>query len=152
MAKAFSFSLQKVLDIRNHMEKQKAIELGKAQSRLELEKRNLNGLEESKTKFLSSAQEELGEQPSLADVRVRESYLQQLTKKIEVQNSKVIQQQKLVADKRQVLLEAVKERKIVENLKTRKLEEFHRQSLKAERKRDDDMVAGMVIRKMESAS
>ena len=146
MAKVFNFNLQKVLDIRVHKEEQKSIELGKAKSIFELEKMRLNNLNTKKDQVLKETSEAFTSTPDLNQILIGGSYIRQLNTSIEKQKTVIVEKNKIVDEKRNELLEAVKEKKIVENLKERKKEEYKKQLLRAENKRDDEVAGRMVNR------
>jgi len=89
MAKLFNFSLQKVLDIRSYKEEEKSIDLGKAQSALNFEKIKLTRLHDDKDTILSSSKKVFTDQPDLTTIRVRGSYMRQLSDEIENQKVEV---------------------------------------------------------------
>ena len=137
MAKAFSFSLQKVLDVRKHSEDQKAIELSKAQKELNEEKTRLQSLREIKEDTLRS--KENNEMVSLNDLQVMKGYLSQINDNITRQNQRVKKSDQRVAQRRDILVEAVKDKKMVETLKDRQLEEYRRLKNLSETKAIDEV-------------
>lgn len=144
MARAFNFSLQKVLDVRRHKEDQRAIELGKAKSSLLHEQQKLQQLNESKESLLNDNNQAETVHPDLNTIKISGSYLLQLGDAIGNQKDEVHKKGKVVISRRDELLGAVKDKKIVEKLKERKFDEHKKEVLKAEHKKDDEVAVRMV--------
>lgn len=140
MPRAFSFPLQKVLDVRQHVEDQRAIELGQAKQELFKEQQLLNHLQMLKEKALNISEEELTQALHLSKIQMLESYLIQLNEKIDVQKKLIKTKKSEVNKKRRELLKASQEKKIVEKLKERQLE-VHRKSVRLQENKIIDEVA-----------
>ncbi len=149
MAKRFRFSLQKVLDLREHKEEQKAIELGKAKAELQKKEQALNRLSEEKERQINEAKWYQSEQPNLNAIRVAGSYVEQLNTAISLTKQQVKEKNKKVEIRRTELLSAVKDKKIVEMLKKKKIEEYKREVLHLERKNEDELAIRMTSRKQQ---
>ena len=104
MAKAFNFSLQKVLDVRRHKEDQKAIELGKAKSSLLQEQHKLQRLNESKESILNDKKQVETAHPDLNAIKINGSYLLQLGDDINDKKDEVRKKGKVVTVRRDELL------------------------------------------------
>jgi len=89
MARAFRFSLQKVLDVRRHREEQKAIELGKANRTLQTEQNRLEKLNSEKEVHLNESNEGSNKRPNLQTLMINGSYLRQLSEQIDSQEIRV---------------------------------------------------------------
>jgi flagellar FliJ protein len=137
MARLFNFSLQKVLDVRQHAEEQKSLDLSKAQKELLEEKRRLSALKEKKEEALETAATE--EKVSVTDLRVKKDYLLQINTALHAQHQRVKKSDQKVEKQREKLIEAVKEKKVVETLKEHQLEEYRRMKNLAETKQIDDV-------------
>jgi len=140
MPRAFTFPLQKVLDIRQHVEDQRAVELGQAKQELFKEQSLLNHFKMLKEKALHSSAEETAESLKLSTIQMRESYLMELNDKIEKQHKIIVRKSALVEKKRRELLKATQEKKVVEKLKERQLE-IHRKSVRLQENKLIDEVA-----------
>ncbi len=147
MAKRFRFSLQKVLDLREHKEEQKAIELGKAKAELQKKEQILNQLSEKKDQQINDTKWYQNEQPDLNSIRVAGSYVQQLNVAIKQTKQQIKKNNIKVAKKRSELLSAVQDKKIVEKLKEKKMKEYKKEILQQERKREDELAISMTSRK-----
>jgi len=144
MAKAFNFSLQKVLDVRRHKEDQKSIALGKAKSVLLQEQQKLHQLTESKESLLNDKNHAETAHPDLNAIKINGSYLLQLSDDIDNQKTEVREKGKVVSSRRDDLLGAVKDKKIVEKLKERKFDEHKKEVIKAEHIKEDEVAVRMV--------
>ncbi len=149
MAKRFRFSLQKVLDLREHKEEQKAIELGKAKAELQRKQQELVRLKEEKDQQLSEASWQQSEQPDLNAIRIAGSYVEQLNSAIRQTGQQVKEKDKRVAMRRNELMAVVKEKKIVEKLKEKKMAEYKNEVLRQERKNEDELAIRMSSRKQQ---
>jgi flagellar FliJ protein len=149
MAKRFRFSLQKVLDLREHREEQKAIELGKAKAELQKKEQVLNRLKKEKNRQINESKWYQSEQPDLNAIRVAGSYVEQLNTAINQTKQQVNEKNKKVEIRRTELLSAVKDKKIVEMLKKKKIEEYKREVLHQERKNEDELAIRMASRKQQ---
>ncbi len=140
MPRAFLFPLQKVLDVRQHVEDQRAIELGQAKQELFKEQNLLNHLKMLKDKALHTSEEEIAESLQLSKIQMLESYLIQLNEKIDKQKKIIKKKSEAVEKKRRELLKATQEKKVVEKLKERQLEN-HRKSVRLQENKMIDEVA-----------
>lgn len=143
MARAFRFSLQKVLDVRRHREEQRAIELGKANRKLQTEQNKLERLSTEKEDHLKAGSEESVNKPDLNTLMINGSYLRQLSENIDSQEIRVFNSKKKTEERREELIAAVKKKKIVEKLRERKVEEYKKEVLKDEQKKDDEAAVRM---------
>ena len=130
MARAFLFSLQKVLDVRRHREEQRTIELGKANRKLQTEQSKLERLNTEKEKHLNTRGAENAKKPDLNSLMINGSYLRQLSENIDSQEIQVYNSKKKTEERREELIAAVKKKKIVEKLRERKVEEYKKEVLK----------------------
>ncbi len=140
MAKAFRFSLQKVLDFRRNIETQQAVELSAARAELNLNKHKLQGLHQKKSGFLSSLDEN---QTSLQNLKIQKSYLDQLSGEIRLQQENVARSDQTVKEKIEKLVEVSRDKKIVEKLRERHLE-GHQKKVKQDEVKFQDEVAQRV--------
>jgi len=128
MAKAFNFSLQKVLDLRKHEEDQRSIELTKAQQKLMNEEIRLKKLNQSKEEVLQKDSTESDSEVdiSLTELKVTTQYIEQMNEEITLQKDQVKKSNKTVEKNRENLLSAVKNKKVVELLKERYSEKYRK--------------------------
>lgn len=144
MAKAFQFSLQKVLDVREHRERQKSIALGKAQTEMQHVQQKLEQFKDKKKSFLvDEEQSEIGTS-DLQTIRIKAGYIHQLNTNIDRKNKELKQKQNKVGQKRNELLHALKDKKIVQKLKEHKQEEHKQDIRRSDAKRDNEVAARLV--------
>jgi len=148
MAKAFSFSLQKVLDIRKHREDQKAIELSRKKAALNKEKEKLKQLRSQKNKALDDESTKENSDLNLNTLIVMKEYIEELNSRIKHQNQRVEDKGEQVRKSHKKLVEAMKKKKIVEILKDRKYEEFKKTTNLNETKMIDEIAVRKANRSM----
>jgi flagellar FliJ protein len=139
MAK-FIFKLQPVLNLKQQQEDSKKNELGKAIQMLEAEKRRLAGLEDSLTVAVREFNEKTKKTTVQKLIEFNE-YLSLLNSKIKSQKENVNNAALYVDKVREELLQAVKERKILEKLKEKKHDEYLVEQKKLEQKANDEIVS-----------
>ena len=136
----FKFSLEPVLSLREKMEESKKRELGEAtqyKERINSEKRML---EQKKEETLESVRKESAQLIDVFVMRSLNQYNQYMDQAIENKNQQLLAAQSEVEKKRQALLEAVKDRKILDNLKSIYRENFDQEEKQAEQRLVDDLV------------
>ncbi len=136
----FKFSLQQVLELKQSLKKQLATEIIK----LELEEEKV----QNRIKKLTQEWENEGraleaEKSSLvaAEYRLRMSYLEYLSEKIEEERKALFDIARLLATKRQKLIQFSREQKILEKLRERREQEFRKQERRREQKEIDEVAA-----------
>ena len=147
MAKVFKFSLQKVLDLRKHKEDQLAIELGKRKAALNLETFRLQQLHMDKNDALHMKGLTAKENLNLSSLIISQSYLEQLDNNIKRQYKIIEKKNEHVALGRHELTAAMKQKKAVEILRDRKLEEYKKEIRLIENKIIDEVAVRNTSRK-----
>ncbi len=140
MAK-FIFNMQGLLNIKEKLEEQSKTEYGKALTRLEQEKSILLNLKNKKQENILSFRESInkGVKPNYIDNINK--YISFIDKKIEEQMENINKAKEIVEEKRLALLEAMKERKVLETLKEKEKENYFKEELKNEQKIIDEIVS-----------
>ncbi len=140
MAK-FIFNMQGLLNIKEKLEEQSKTEYGKALTRLEQEKSILLNLKNKKQENILSFRESInkGVKPNYIDNINK--YISFIDKKIEEQMQNINKAKEIVEEKRLALLEAMKERKVLETLKEKEKENYFKEELKNEQKIIDEIVS-----------
>ena len=112
----YKFSLEPVLKYRKLLEEdiQKDFAVLKRQLLDEIER--LSGLEQIKTRYREELQKKQMKTISASDILLYSDYLQQVTKAIENQSEKILEAEKNVDDKREELIDAMKNRKTIARL------------------------------------
>jgi len=134
--KRFAFSLQKILDIREFTERQAQIELGRAVAAVNRINSDLEAVAQEKLRMIHQKQQEM----TLNDFVVRENYM----KRLELTKERLLEElaaaQLVVDEKRELFAEALKQRKILSNLREKQLVQYRKAVLVAEDNAVDDMV------------
>ena len=134
--KRFAFSMQKILDIREFTERQAQIELGRAVAEVNRINGELEAVAQEKLRMIHQKQQEM----TLNDFVVRENYM----KRLELTKERLLEElaaaQLVVDEKRAVFTEAMKQRKILSNLREKQYLQYKKDALKIEENAVDDMV------------
>lgn len=124
------FRLQRVLEIRQMLEKQHEKALAEAQSKLQLQQKMLEQLHSQKHIFLTVMND--SEKADVRNLAGQYQYLDTLMNSIELQQRSVLAAEHQVTARRNDLLQATKDRKALEKLKDKAAEENRRQADRAE--------------------
>lgn len=144
--KRFHFKLQKLLDYRKIREEQAQAEFAKATRVFLLEKEKLRRLEQTLTETFDLFKAEQGKPSSLMMLKMFQDYIDRTREEIRHQAVQVA----AAADRRQRCLrlfeEASRRRKVVENLREKKLQQHIEEMLKEEQTFLDDLAGQRYIR------
>ena len=134
--KRFSFSMQKILDIREFTERQAQIELGQAVAEVNRINEELEAVAQEKQRMIQMNLKAA----SLNEFLVHENYM----KRLELTKERLLQElaaaQLVVDEKREIFAEAMKQRKILSNLKEKQFAQYKKEALVAEDNAVDDLV------------
>ncbi len=139
MAK-FIFKLQSILNIRIQQEDSKKNELGKAIQLLEVERKKLDGLEYLLEETVKRFNEKT-KKSTVHELIEYNEYLSLLNSRIKTQKENVNNAALYVDKVREELIQAVKERKILEKLKEKKHDEYLIEQKKLEQKTNDEIIS-----------
>lgn len=139
MAK-FNFRLQPLLNVKSHQEDNIKNELGKAIGKLEKEKAILSDLECKEEKLIREFNEKSKKSTVEKLIKFNE-YLSFLNSEIKQQKENVNCAARIVDKVREKLIEIVRERKILDNLRDRKHEQFLFEQQKEEQRLNDEIVS-----------
>ena len=148
MAKMFQFPLQKVLSLREMIEESRAITLENSRRALKQEQEKLQNLESRKESLLEEEKSNDMERMTLSlnDLRVSMQYISQLNDMISNQMQQVERSNELVQRERDNLLEASKDRKIVEKLRERHLANYIKSYRKKEMKKESEIALRVAVK------
>ncbi len=139
--KKFTFKFQSLLSLREQLERQKQEVFAKAQRKLRTEEEKLYSLERTKTlvaqKYTSDASSGT-KVYKLAELGV---FLSHMQKEITWQKETVKKEKENVDKVREELLQAMKDRKILEKLKEKRYDEYLIESKAEEQKVNDQIVS-----------
>lgn len=130
----FNFNLQKVLDFRITIEDKKKNEFVAAQKNLLREQKILEDTISKKNRVIKDAENYRTSYEFQSYVH----FIDAVDKKIEKQREKVIICEKELDGKKQELLKAISDRKVLEKLKEKALQEFNIEQSKKEQRFNDD--------------
>ena len=136
----FKFSLEPVLSLREKMEDNKKRELGEATQHQEKVYQEKLYLEQRKEELLDLTREQSKEIVNVSEIRALNQYNSYMVKAIWHKEQEFEAAKQVVSEKRQALLEAVRDRKILDNLKAIYRENFDEEEKQAEQRILDDMV------------
>ncbi len=135
--KQYSYSMQSVLDYRRDVEEEKKQKFAEVQKEYLRQKQILSDIEQ-KLKDAFSAKAD-SSQCRVYELKNLCQYIQYLKEKKEIQERLVIEVEKAMEARRQQLISAQKDRKIIEKHKDKSLEQYHIELNQAEQKIIDEL-------------
>lgn len=135
----FKFKLQSVLEYRLNVEEKIIGEYSEIRRRLEMEKDLLKALIEEREGMLNELRQVKSTNLRAQDIASRVSYIEAIRLKELNQTNVIHEVAGLVESKRKELVEAVKKRKVLENLRDRQSEEYRKNMSDLEQKNSDEM-------------
>ncbi len=149
MAKSFHFPLQKVLEFKKTIEDTQAIALKKSQLSLDKESGHLNNLTQKKDALLNVKEDDCinSENLSLNKLQISSDYVSQLNDKISSQVQVVEKSNEIVDKERDDLIEASKNKKIVEKLREHQLTDYKINNRKKETTEESEVALRVVSKK-----
>jgi flagellar protein FliJ len=148
MDRKFKFRLQKVLEYREHREKQAQRELTGARGLLSEAEAELSTLQEKLKESQKPDSELISNSFNLTHSLVQSRYVMFLSGCINSQNQVVGEKSKEVDSKRLSVAEAVQNRKTLSTLKEKKLESYARELNQQEQKNCDELALFTVYRQL----
>jgi flagellar FliJ protein len=124
--KKFNFRLQKVLEFKEHIEKQKQQELIRIRTRLEQERQTLLKLSNEQQTYQHNRLESTKQGATPNEILMIEKYLQHLKRKIQKQYLIIHQQQIHFTKKQEELRAIMQEKKSLEKYKAKKRTEYEK--------------------------
>ena len=134
--KRFNFSLQKVLDFREFEKKQAEAELGKAVAEETKIKDNLDTIARSYAENVRAADEA----KDITGMLAAQNYFRFLNQQKEEALISLAQAQVITEEKREKMLDAMKNCKVLENLRDKKIGAWKKENFRAEESEIDDIV------------
>ncbi len=140
--------LQKVLNWRRGVVRSRTVALSNSQSELEKQEQILQVMRQNKASLLDIRDDGDGESTiSLARLQVALDYMLQLNEAIAQQRDTIGEAAKKVDSDRDALLEAAKEKKVVEKLRDNKLADEMHEVRKKQRKLESETALRMVTKR-----
>lgn len=134
--KRFNFSLQKVLDFREFEKKQAEAELGKAVAEETKIKDNLDTIARSYAENVRAADEA----KDITGMLAAQNYFRFLNQQKEEALISLAQAQVVAEEKREKMRDAMKNCKVLENLRDKKIAAWKKENFRAEESEIDDIV------------
>jgi flagellar FliJ protein len=138
--KRFRFDLQQVLKLREYAEREAEIELGKAVGVLNLIEQRIASVAEAR---YHAGMERFAPGNGLGEIQSYDRYILRLDQHRDKLLMDAAQAELVVAEKRDIYLEASRERKILDKLKERRQGEYRKIVLAEENKELDDIAGRM---------
>jgi flagellar FliJ protein len=134
--KAFSFSMQKILDFREFQEKQAELELGKANAEVARIQNELNAVAQQRV----NVTKEVDGSNDIALYASAQNYFKFLKQKEEQYLEEMAQAQLVAEEKKKIVREAMQKVKVLDKLKEKKRAEWQEEYLQQEELAMDDVV------------
>lgn len=148
----FQFRLQQYLGIKEQIEDQKELEYAKALRKVEEEKALLNEMYAQMESAINGLRDSIKKAITPIDIRRYNNSIERLKHHIKVQIERLAAAEAFAEEKRQELVQAMKERKALETVKENSREEFLRETDIMERKEVDELVSFKYTDKLQAAS
>ncbi len=143
----FNFKLESVLLYRKAMEEKRLVDLAEEKKRLAAEHERLEGLKREEDALCAQLKGLQGELCPAADIGLYLSYLKLVKEREDVQEEVVSKVSKEVEVKKDILTEAVKNRKVMDILKDHQYREYKENLAAFERKMTDEVAVLKFVRK-----
>ena len=137
----FRYRMQSILDIKLKMETLAKQDFAAAMTKLNDEERKLEGLKARKLGYEQEARRLLSDTLSVQDIQENNNAIARLEEFIEEQKEQVEAARRNLEREREKLAEAMKERKVHENLKEKEFEEFIQEENKSENLVTDELTS-----------
>jgi len=145
--KAFNFSLQRLLDAKEALERVAEVRVGEAQRKLNNGEARLARLREQEQLQQKSHADKLRDgELSRNDMSVRVLFVNRFDRYLEKQEEIVIKQRQSLDEARSLLLNAMRERKSLENLKEREKSQWITDERRADRREMDELAIARFVR------
>ena len=144
--KGFQYSMEQILDYRKGIENKEQQEFMEKREEYEKQKNILNDYEKRLDKAVSS-QTAIRAKLTVGELKSRYQYIHHLQKKTEIQKRLVLEAKRAMEAKKQKLLSAQKDRKIMEKHKEKAFRAFNYEMNKAEQKIIDELALYSYMRK-----
>lgn len=137
----FRYRMQSILDIKLKMETLAKQDFAAAMTKLNDEERKLEGLKARKLGYEQEARRLLSDTLSVQDIQENNNAIVRVEEFIEEQKKQVEAARRDLEREREKLAEAMKERKVHENLKEKEFEEFIQEENKSENLVTDELTS-----------
>lgn len=144
----FVFQLESVMNCRKAAEEKALTEFSDEKRDLEKERQQLVRIQEHKVSLIGQLRDIRKDGLKADEIALFMDYMRQVQARLADQEKVVRQAAERVSLKREALLAAVKDRKVMETLKARKLHEYIAENNKAEQKQMDETAIFRYLRRV----
>lgn len=144
----FVFRLESVMNCRKAAEDKALTDFSDEKRDLEKERQQLDRIQEHKVSLIGQLRGMRKDGLKADEIALFMDYIRQVQARLADQENVVRQAAERVSFKREALLAAVKDRKVMETLKARKLQEYIAESNKAEQKQMDETAIFRYVRRV----
>ena len=137
----YKFSLKAVLNHRRFIEEKLQKELGQLKEILGDERKRLSDLIRARREISKELQEKQREIITISEALLHVRFIEQLSRREDLQKKKILNAEKEVEQKREDLIEAMKNRKVLEKLKEKGWETYKHNMMRKEQEFMNEMVA-----------
>jgi len=142
----FNFKLENILKVKKIKEDLEKAQLVVLQNRYQEEEKHLDNLQDSYAAYQDQLRTKQGQLMTVSELSMYKYYFKKQTQEINKQEEIVANLEQEVSKQREELVSKVKERKIMENLKQKKLSEFHKMILGKEQVFLDEIATNNFVR------
>ncbi len=147
--KGFNFKLENILKVKSLKEDLAKVELANLQSQYRTEEIILQQLQNSYVNYQSQLKEKQQKSITIQEFSLYSCYFHKVSQEITKQAELLVSVKEQVSRQREKLVESVKERKILENLKQKKYQEFKKIILSKEQNFLDEIATNNFTRPRE---
>jgi flagellar protein FliJ len=137
----FRFRLQPVLDLRANRQEQAQKKLADSVRALQAEEERLTAMYQELSSYYGEWNEQRKNFTDINDVRIYQRYLGRLERNVKEQMAQIRRQEQVVNGMRAALIQATKDKKIMERLKDKRYQEFLETINKLERNFMDEIAS-----------
>jgi flagellar protein FliJ len=145
----FHFELQTILDVRKTLEDQVLQEFSEQQRELQKENEQLQAIQQQKSALIDELRDVQGKKVNVTEITMNAEWITGCLKSEELQKEQVKKAAKMTEMKKEALFEAIKKRKSMEILKTKKFDQHQFDLNLAERTAIDEIALVRHNRKKE---
>ncbi|MGI6707454.1 MAG: flagellar export protein FliJ [Clostridia bacterium] len=139
--KKFVFSLQTLLNLRESVEKEQKNKLQAIQTELHGMRQDLYRLQEQKQQAVTAYLQECEEGITTSRMKEYHAFFETMEKRIEEQKKAIKDTEKKEEQQKQLVIHAMKQRKILENLREKHCRQYLLEEQAKEQKRLDELAA-----------
>jgi flagellar FliJ protein len=146
----YKFEFDKILEIRKHIENSIYAELNAVEKLLDDEKKRFKNNKEKRQDLSNLIQEKLSNGASSDEYLLYSSFISKINLNLEMNIKSISEIEEKRNNKRQELINAVKNRKSLENLKIKRTNEYMKTMQKIETSNLDDFASSQYTRRMDN--